>query len=190
MEFPLGFDHVAVLVWDIEKWTKRYRRLGAEVIYDNPDMSPTTSSSAKLRGIKWGNMLIALLEPINREEESQVYHALRKHGDHFFQHIAIRVKNIHQFKQDMEASGACFAGDVIERSDAFGPVRQIFGQIFDKNLEADEGNFYEFVERSQNPGDVSEIKDTHRDFDDNAAERLYKSVEASAASGQRVQFVE
>lgn len=186
----MEFDHVAILVWDIELWTERYRKLGAMVIYNNPDMSPTSRSSAKLRGLKWGNMLLALLEPINRKEKSQVYNALFVHGDHFFQHIAIRVKNIHQFKHDMEAAGACFVGDVSERSDAFGPVRQIFGQIFDKNLRADEGNFWEFVERPQNTKELQNSSQDHRDFDDEAAKQLYKNVEKAASSGTRVQFIE
>ena len=185
----VGVDHIAVLVWDIETWTERYTRLGAEVIYDNSDMSPSSSSSAKLRGLKWGNMLLALLEPINREEESQVYHALRKHGDHFFQHIAIRVKNLHQFKQVMEAAGASLVGDILERSDAFGPIRQIFGQIFDKSLDADEGNFWEFVERPTNSGD-SQNEALPEDFDDTAAEKLFKNVEDAASSGNRIQFME
>ena len=185
----VGIDHIAVLVWDIETWTERYVRLGAEVIYDNQDMSPSSTSSAKLRGLKWGNMLLALLEPINREEESQVYHALRKHGDHFFQHIAIRVKNLHQFKQVMEAAGASLVGDILERSDAFGPIRQIFGQIFDKSLDADEGNFWEFVERPTNSGD-SQNEALPEDFDDTAAEKLFKNVEDAVSSGNRIQFME
>ena len=185
-----GFDHVAVLVWDLEQWTKRYERLGAKVVYDNQDMSPSSPSSAKLRGLRWGNMLIALLEPINREEKSQVYHALCLHGDHFFQHIAIRVKNLQQFKQSAEALGANFTGEVLERADAFGPVRQIFGQIFDKNLAADEGNFWEFVERSSDDENSPQSKIAHKDFDDSAAKMLYQSVEKTVSSGRRIQFIE
>ncbi len=186
----LGLDHVAVLVWDIELWTKRYAAFGARVVYDNSDMSPSSPSSAKLRGLRWGNLLIALLEPINREEESQVYHALQKHGDHFFQHVALRVRDIRKLKQKMEASGANFLGDILERSDAFGPVRQIFGQIFDMSLESDEGNFWEFAERSQSGEDSSLRTGEHHDLDNTMADNLYKSVAAAAKSGRRVQFIE
>lgn len=186
----LGFDHVAVLVWDVELWTKRYEARGAKRVYDNPDMSPNSPSSAHLRGIKWGNTLIALLEPINREEDSQVYSALLAHGDHYFQHIALRVKDIKKFKQDMERLGTNFVGDILERRDAFGPVRQIFGQVFDKKFNADEGNFWEFVERSFKPAEGTQKDSEHRDFDDTAAQKLYKDVEKAAKSGNRMQFIE
>jgi hypothetical protein len=119
---------------------------------------------------------------------SQVFRALFKHGDHFFQHVALRFVNLNDFKVDAENVGASFAGDISVRADAFGPVSQIFGSIFDAVANTpDEGNFYEFVERSEDDQEESSGEE-HHDFDDSAADRLFKAVEEAARAEERRQF--
>lgn len=185
-----GFDHVAIAVWNIEKWTERYTARGAVVTYDNPDACPEGPSSMHLRGFRWGKFRFVLIMPINRQEESQVSVFLRKHNDHAFQHIAVGVKNLEDFVAKMQALNTNFIREINERPDAFGPVRQIFGRIFDAELSPDEGNFWEFTERPQSITESSTADVEHKDFDDNMAEHLYKQLEEATKDMEFLPFIE
>ena len=186
----IGFDHVAIAVYDIELWTRRYIRRGAQVIYDNPDANPAGKSSMHIRGIMWGGLRMALISPINREEESQVAGTLRRHGDHSFQHIAVLVQNAEGFKVEMEELGTNFLGEIGESPDAFGPIKQIFGMPFDKRLPPDEGMWWEFTERPDAQQDAKEMREEPQDFHDEAAEKLFRNVEYAIKSGERIVFIE
>jgi len=187
-EEVLGFDHVAIAVEDIELWTSRYEERGARVIYNNSDVDPGGASSMHIRGLMWGGLRMALVSPIDRKEESQVRGTIRRHGDHAFQHIAIRVGNIKDFKDGMQILGTNFLGEIGVSRDAFGDIWQIFGQPFDKRLPPEEGMWWEFAQRP----DAAESAEAEGacDFHDEAAEKLHKDVEDARKSGTRIQFIE
>lgn len=184
----LGIDHIAILVKNIERWKQFYvRLLGGEIFYETEDANPQGLSSMKLCGIKIndGRFSLALVEGIDREEKSQVTRFIERHGDHAVQHVAIGVRNVKAFINDMRKEGVNFLGELLERKDAFGPVKQIFSKKFDLDLDSDEAPFFEFVERPQK-GKTFASADS---FSDDFAMELYQSIEDAHREGDGETFI-
>jgi len=85
----------------------------------------------------------------------------------------------------MKAKGIAFCGDIKERVDAFGPIKQIFAKRFDADLTPAQGAFYEFVERfareENRPDDF---------FSSTVAEELYEDVEKDIVSDDGECFID
>ena len=170
----LDEDHITYAVWDIEYWRAVYvNDLGFREIHHTSDASPKGTSSMELYGLKNGKSRIALVRPINRSSLSHLEVFLRMHGDHSVQHVAYGIKNIEAFVQEMEGRGFCFVGTIKQRTDQFGPIKQIFGKKFDRNLTPAQGFFYEFVERRKQT-DAQSVADF---FSSLAAGKLYEEIE-------------
>ena len=172
----LGIDHIAIPVENYEGWKRVYLDLfGGELFHETLDASPTGASSMKLCGIKIGGLSIALISGIDRKEKSQVSKFVEKHGDHGFQHVAVRVDNLEAFVRWGRENGLQFLGQILQRKDNFGQIKQIFAKKFDPNLNVDEAPFYEFVER---PKEGEIFEDIAADsFSDEFAQELYREVE-------------
>lgn len=194
----IGMDHVAIAAKNARRWERIYRMFGAETECVTEDSNPGAPSSMKLWKVNWGNIRIALIEPISRGEVSQVEEFLRVHGDHSFQHIAIGVKNLKSFVFDMEKVGVNFLSPVLERRyDAFGELKQVFACVFDEGLGPTEGSFYEFVERpekneeAQGGEKIEEVLEevAPEEFSIDAARMLFKQVaSAKRAKDRRIFF--
>ncbi|MBI4118190.1 MAG: hypothetical protein HY455_01445 [Parcubacteria group bacterium] len=185
----LGVDHVAIAVmqetFDSWKgvWTKIF---GGRVFYDIADANPGGSSSMRLCGIKAGNLSIALIAGIDREEKSQVTKYVERHGDHSIQHIAVAIKNIAAFLDESRERGVGFLGELLQRQDPWGgEIKQIFGYPFDERLPSDEAPFFEFVERPQ----VGSTFSSGDSFSSDFARDLYHDVEEAAREEHHGVFI-
>lgn len=145
----IGIDHIAIPLPTelMEPMTRAFELLGAEIFHDQPDTNPEDLSSMWLRGMVWDGVHIAFIAPHNREEISQVQVGLDIHGIGV-QHVAIAVRNIEAFIQYLQQTGIFhLLSPLHEREDIFGPVKQVFAAPLDETWRADEGFFFEFVER-------------------------------------------
>jgi catechol 2,3-dioxygenase-like lactoylglutathione lyase family enzyme len=186
----LGVDHVAIAVKDIEAWKRVYiDLLGGENFFETEDAAPNGPSSMHLCGVKLGGYSVALIEGIDRKEQSQVSAFQKTHGDHSFQHLAVRVDNLDNFTRWAQARNFQFLGPVLERSDAFGPIKQVFARPFDPNLDPDQGNFYEFVERPI--GNKFSASDVAGDsFSNDFAKELFGQIESAQRKGEALSFID
>ena len=184
-----GQDHIAIAVQNSEEWALKYKALGAEVELVTSDSNPGEPSSMKLWKVNWGNIRIALIEPISREDLSQVEKFVRAHGDHSFQHVAIGVTNLDEFVRDMERIGANFLGPVLEREDAFGRLKQVFGCVFSAMSGPDEGQFYEFVERpSRDENLAADGSKKPMEFSNEAARMLFSQIDKASKEKDQREF--
>lgn len=144
-----GIDHIAIpLPKELMKpMTRAFELLGAEMFHDEPDTNPEDVSSMWLRGIVWDGVRIAFIVPHNRQEISQVQVGLDIHGIGV-QHVAIAIRNIEAFVEYLQETGIFrLLSPLHERADIFGPIKQVFAAPLDERWRADEGFFFEFVER-------------------------------------------
>lgn len=177
-DYILGVDHIAIPVRNIKFWIHEYIKVqGGKLFHETPDANPDGKSSMHLCGILLGGVSIALIQGIDREEKSQVTKFVELHGDHSFQHIAIRVSNIKQFVRLAQKNGYQFLSEIHQRADSFGPVRQIFACRFDPSVSKDAAAFYEFVERP--PEGKSNFNTAGKSFSNEFAKALYKDVESA-----------
>ncbi len=186
----LGVDHVAIAVKDIEAWKRVYiDLLGGENFFETNDAVPGGPSSMRLCGVKLGGYSIALLEGIDRDQTSQVSAFQKAHGDHSFQHLAVRVDNLDNFAQWARGQNFQFLGSVQERADAFGPIKQVFARPFDPSLAPDQGNFYEFVERPiGNKFAAGEVGGDS--FSSDFAKEFFTQIERAQNKGEALSFID
>jgi len=179
----LGYDHATVCVTNIKGVVNFYvETMGGVVVYRNPDTNPNGKSSMILYGMALDNVLVAIAEGIDREEVSHPTRFVQRHGEHAWQHLAKRVRNLDAFVEDMRLKGMRFLSPLLEREDPFGRVKQIFCAPFDHRIDTHAAPFYEYVER---PPDWSLKKLVARArrglppdiFSDTAAENLYNAVQ-------------
>jgi len=139
----------------------------------------------ELYGLEQGGSRIALVRPINRSAVSHVESFLCMHGDHSVQHVAYGIHNLEAFVAEMKSKGLHFVGNVKERTDLFGPIKQIFAKRFDATLTPAQGAFFEFVERPDQ-SDEAGIADF---FVSSVAGELYEDVEEEVIRAEHDCFV-
>lgn len=172
----LGEDHITYAVKDIQARRSVYVDVwGFKEIHHTADAWPNGPSSMELYGLQAGRSRVALVSPINRTSISHVQTFLDVHGDHSVQHVAHAIENLEAFVEEMKRRGFKFLGEIKQRTDAFGDIKQIFTKRYDKRFTPGEGPFAEFVERSK------KIKRTKKGpagfFSRSVAGKLYKEVE-------------
>ncbi|MDZ4285668.1 MAG: VOC family protein [Candidatus Sungbacteria bacterium] len=179
-------DHITYAVWDIQFWRYVYTaNLGFREIHHTADATPHGQSSMELYGLEQGGSRIALVRPINRSALSHVESFLRMHGDHSVQHGAYGIRNLEAFVAEMKEKGFHFVGKVKQRTDLFGPIKQIFAKRFDATLTPAQGPFFEFVERPERM-DGAGIADFYAS---SVAGELYEDVEEEIAKAEQDCFV-
>ena len=184
----LGVDHITVCVArNIESFVAEYvEREHGRIVFRNVDVTPGNPSSMMLYGIACDDAyLIAIAQGIDREERSHVSLFCDTHGDHAVQHVALRVTNLPAYVKEKRLQGRKFLGEIHERRDPFGEVRQIFAAPFDRLLAVSQAPFYEFVERPsgwQLSSDLIEV------FSNSFAMGLSDDIEHARKSGLRESF--
>lgn len=180
-------DHITYAVerGSIERWTEFHLALGGgELVSRCDDVDPDNPrSSMKLYCIRYPEFGIALVEGIDRAEESQVTAFVRQHGDHSTQHVAYAVSDLDSFMVHLRELGVRLRGEVVAREDAFGPVRQVFTKGFTKGDPA-AASFLEFVER---PADGKARPVT---FSQDAGRSFYTQIEDARADGDEETLTE
>ncbi|MDP3770194.1 MAG: VOC family protein [bacterium] len=177
----LGEDHITYVVRDIQAWRCVYMDVwGFKEIHHTADACPHGPSSMELYGLQAGRSRVALVSPINRTSISHVQTFLDVHGDHSVQHVAYAIQNLEAFVEEMKGRGFKFLGEIKQRSDAFGPIKQIFAKRFDARFTPGQGSFAEFVERPKKTRQ-KKILMTKRNvagfFSSTVAGELYEDVE-------------
>lgn len=172
----LGVDHITYAVKDIQSWRSVYMDVwGFKEIHHTADACPNGPSSMELYGLQAGRSRVALVSPINRISISHVQTYLDVHGDHSAQHVAHAIHKLEEFVEEMEGRGCKFLGEIKQRTDAFGDIKQIFAKRYDKRFTPGEGPFAEFVER------LKKTKKTKKSlagfFSRPVAGKLYQEVE-------------
>ena len=151
-EHSLGLDHIAIAVPDLEKSIAWYSDvLGFEVTERRKTEGQKTAMVSAV--LKAGPITVVLLQ--GTSEESQVSKYVENYGPGV-QHIAIKVRDLPELAEALDASGVDFDTTVIEG----GGLRQIFTK-----RDPNSGMMYEFIERLGG------------DFSDQSVEQLFRQLE-------------
>ena len=181
-------DHVtyACAQGAIEKWAWFHIEVeGGTLIKRIDDVRPEDpDSSMKIWCIDFGDFGVALVEGIDRREKSQVTKFVERHGDHACQHVAYDCYDLEQFRTHLQGLGGHCRGEVIERNDGFGRLKQMFAKGYAKGDPA-EASFPEYVQRPT-AGDAT--RETHITFSRQAGKGFYKQIQDAAEAGDDQPF--
>ncbi len=157
MKWLQKVDHVTYVVRPdtIRKWAWFYiEKLGGTLTLRVDDTNPRERSSMMLWCIDFGEFGIALVAGIDRQEKSHVTVYAERHGDHSVQHVAFQVPDLAKFRDAMvKNAGLHLLGDILQRDDGFGPIRQVFAKGYTAEANPAEVGFPEFVERPRKKGE-------------------------------------
>jgi 4-hydroxyphenylpyruvate dioxygenase-like putative hemolysin len=180
-------DHVtyAVAAGTIDRWAAVHERLGAgEVVARIDDVSPDDPrSSMKLWCLRFDDFGAALIEGIDRDEESQVSVFVRTHGDHAIQHVAYAVDDLEAYVHALQSMGVKMRGGIVTRHDGFGLVKQVFTKGLAPGDPA-AATFLEFVERPRAESGHQQVSFSHQ-----AGKAFYEQIEQARAAGDHEPFV-
>ena len=185
MKWLQKIDHVTYVVRPdtIRKWAWWYiEKLGGKLTLRVDDTNPKDPSSMMLWCIDLGEFGIALVAGIDREEKSHVTAYAEKHGDHSTQHVAFQVPDLARFRDAMvDQAGLHLLGEILQRDDGFGWVRQVFAKGYHDDANPAEVGFPEFVERPLRKGEAfPEVS-----FSAQAGTGLYKQAQNAMDSDSR-----
>lgn len=182
-------DHITYVVRPdtIRQWAWFYvEEMGGVPILRKDDTNPGERSSMLLWCIDFGEFGIALVAGIDREEKSHVTAYVEKHGDHAVQHVAFQVGDLRCFRDYLANNGVQLLGEILERHDGFGYVRQVFARGYHDEANPAEVGFPEFVERPLKKDEpFPEIS-----FSEHAGTNLYKQAQSAMEQDERKQFVD
>ncbi len=180
-------DHVtyAVKQGSIEKWTWFHTEVeGGTLINRIDDVRPDDpDSSMKIWCIDYGEFGVALVEGIDRAEQSQVTAFVEKHGDHAIQHVAYDTYDLDAFIDHMKSMGGTPRGDVLVRNDGFGTLKQMFARGYEEGSAA-EATFPEYVERPN----AETGEDVSITFAEETGKGFYDQVQQAVEEGDTAPF--
>lgn len=180
-------DHVTYAVKDIRQWAWYHIEVeGGRLVTRIDDVMPDNpKSSMMLWCIDYGDFGIALVQGIDREEESQVSAFVRKHGDHSVQHVAYASHDLDSFLRRLERFNARPRGETLVRHDGFGLVKQVFGKGYDDAQDPAEMSFPEYVERPDASGGGAGIT-----FSEKFGESFYSQIERARQEQDRETLID
>jgi len=181
-------DHIsyAVAPGNIEKWAWFHIEVeGGTLIKRIDDARPgDPNSSMKIWCIDYGNVGIALIEGIDREQKSQVTSFVERHGDHSCQHVAYDCYDLDAFVDRMKAMGGHARGNVLVQDDGFGILKQMFAKGYASG-HAGEATFPEYCQRPTNGDDFERLQIT---FSNRAGSEFYQQVQNAITEGDTEPF--
>ncbi|HEV7633320.1 MAG TPA: hypothetical protein VGO41_10060 [Steroidobacteraceae bacterium] len=188
MSFLKKIDHVtyACAAGQIEKWAWFHIEVeGGTLIKRIDDARPDDpNSSMKIWCIDFGNFGIALIEGIDRAEQSQVTTFVEKHGDHSCQHVAYDCHDLERFVERLKAMGGTPRGGILVQDDGFGLLKQMFAKGYATG-HAGEATFPEYCQR---PDTAAKGRDVTITFSERAGGEFYKQVQDAIDEGDREPF--
>lgn len=181
-------DHVtyACAPGTISKWAWFHIEVeGGRLINRIDDVRPDDpASSMKIWCIDYGRFGVALVEGIDRREKSQVTRFVERHGDHSCQHVAYDCYDLDEFRRHLRRMGGRPRGDVLERDDGFGRLKQMFAKGYSAGDPA-EASFPEYVER---PRADRRDEDAEISFSAQAGRGFYEQIERAMETGDEAPF--
>ncbi len=178
-------DHItyACEKGSIERWAWFHIEVeGGTLINRIDDVRPDDpDSSMKLWCIDYGDFGVALIEGIDRAEQSQVTRFVERHGDHSCQHVAYETHDLDVFTAHVERMGGSVRGPKLVRHDGFGVLEQLFARGYEAG-HADEVPFPEYVQRPR----LGAADDAAITFASETGQGFYAQI-AGAVAGQDVE---
>ena len=177
----------AVAQGRIEMWAWYHVEIeGGRLINIIDDVEPLSSSSSmRLWCIDYGSFGIALVEGIDRADESQVTRFVRKHGDHAVQHVAYETDDLSVFASRLEAHGVRFRGEIVGREEGLDRVLQLFCKGYDRG-DPTEASFPEYLERRR----ADPLADPAITFSSQAGRSFYRQIEDASAAGDHEAMID
>ena len=176
-------DHVAYAVASgaMEKWAWFHIEVeGGTLIKRIDDARPDDpGSSMRIWCIDYGEFGIALIEGIDRAEQSQVTRFVARHGDHACQHVAYDCHDLDAFIAHMKSLGARPRGEVLVQDDGFGTLKQVFAKGYAPG-DAGETAFAEYCQRPATGEAADRVQIT---FSSRAGGVFYKQVQDAIEGG-------
>jgi hypothetical protein len=180
-------DHItyACARGTIEKWAWFHIEVEGGVLINRiDDVRPEDpDSSMKIWCIDYGSFGVALVEGIDRRGKSQVTKFVERHGDHACQHVAFDCHDLERFRRHVVRMGGHARGDMLERNDGFGRLKQLFAKGYAEG-DAGEASFPEYVQRPR-AGAAGEERIT---FSEYAGRGFYEQIEEAIETGDDEPF--
>jgi hypothetical protein len=183
-------DHISYACehGSIEKWAWFHIEVeGGTLINRIDDVRPDDpDSSMKIWCIDYGEFGVALIEGIDRAQNSQVTKFVERHGDHSCQHVAYDTYDLATFQARMSELGGSPRGKTLVRDDGFGTLRQMFARGYAAG-DAAEASFPEYVQRPD-VGDVIDGDDVAITFAEETGKGFYDQIEDAVAAEDEAPF--
>ncbi len=180
-------DHItyACEAGSIERWAWFHIEVeGGTLINRIDDVRPDDDgSSMKIWCIDYGEFGVALIEGIDRSEQSQVSKFVAKHGDHAVQHVAFDTYDLDAFVAHMKKMGGTPRGEVLVRNDGFGTLKQMFARGYEEG-DAGEASFPEYCQRPT----ADDADDVAITFAEETGKGFYDQVQDAIDSGDEQPF--
>lgn len=163
----------------IEKWAWYHIEVeGGKLVTRIDDVDPSNpNSSMKLWCVDMGEFGIALVEGIDRQDKSQVTLFAELHGDHSVQHVAYETNgSLESFLDRLDQHGCNLLGEVINKKDGFGVLKQVFCRGYSQ-LNPAQNQFAEYVQRPRSVAEELEIT-----FSQKAGKGFFRQIEEAMAS--------
>ncbi len=181
-------DHItyACAAGTIERWAWFHIEVeGGTLINRIDDVRPgDPDSSMKIWCIDYGEFGVALIEGIDRGEQSQVSKFVARHGDHAVQHVAFDTYDLDKFVAHMQSMGGTPRGEVLVRNDGFGMLKQMFARGYEEG-DAGEASFPEYCQRPDPTATEDEVAIT---FAAETGKGFYDQVQDAIDSGDTAPF--
>jgi hypothetical protein len=185
-------DHIAYACeqGSIEKWAWFHLEVeGGTLINRIDDVRPDDpDSSMKIWCIDFGEFGVALIEGIDRGQQSQVTKFVERHGDHSCQHVAYDTHDLAAFQERMSELGGSPRGKTLVRDDGFGTLRQMFARGYAEG-DAAEASFPEYIQRpvadDVSNGDGEDVAIT---FAEETGKGFYDQIEDAIAAHDEAPF--
>lgn len=188
MSYLRKVDHItyACAPGTIEKWAWFHIEVEKGTLITRiDDVRPhDPSSSMKLWCIDYGEFGIALVEGIDRAEQSQVTKFVERHGDHSCQHVAFDCHDLDGFRKRLLRMGGHPRGEILVRHDGFGLLKQMFAKGYAEG-DAAEASFPEYVQRPREGAG-----DPHITFSGQAGNDFYEQIEHARESGDHEPLID
>lgn len=194
---PMGIDHLAIAVKNLDNWVRFYQSLGFEIVYTpygrKKGLIKGKESAMRTFALRRGEWTVALVEGVDRKQTSQVTTYIKTHGDHSAHHAALLFNDLESAVKSFLAKGVQFrlsrvlsspseslaAHHILHRGeDHGGSLLQCFTKPFDRK-EGKGGFFFELIERLSS-GKKREDKQA---FHDPTVIGLFESIEREDTLG-------
>lgn len=190
-ESPMGIDHLAIAVKDVDGWARFYQFSGFDIVYtphgQEEGLIEGKESAMRTFALRRGGWTVALVEGIDRERTSQVTTYTETHGDHSAHHAALLFKDLERAVESLLGKGVQFrlnripssfsepltVNHILHRGEDYGgPLLQCFTKPLERR-NGKSGFFFELIERVS----LETRREDKQAFHDPTVIGLFESIE-------------
>ena len=168
-------DHLAFAFEEIDWPTETLIKMGFKKGFYEKEEIGDEKSAMKTLVLSWGDVNLALMEPIDKKIPSQIREYVKRYGDGILQHPAIEVGDLKKTVCALKRKGFKFLTPILHARDKKGELLQAFTYP----LVAGGKPFFEFNQRVK----IGKGKSVAKSFSDKNVVGLWQCVAKAVDEG-------